>query len=468
MRDVSELRPDLLDGRLVASCDPEDSSSSARIARVAQLADRGDHAAAAREAADLLDARIYDVRLIGFYLFGLFLERGIRYLPLLLGQIGRLVSDDLAALGPSRRKLQVVSSATAWLFENVSARLAYHTRQRDALWESWRAASDSALADAIAAGCTKVTLALEAVIEAPLAATPLARMRRWTQEDLRRALARRDAPAERSPAAAIVPARPVPPVDELRDAAVDDVMDPRADGPRGEPVGDPRGDQVDDDHIDDDRADDQPFVDRRGDQASDRRDRQVIDRRGSEARDRRDRQVIDRRSDPASDRRSGHTIDPRGDQASDRRGGQPLDRRGPLRDRRNGQVQDHRSPPRARREDLARDRPADEPRQWSDRADDSAALDSPALVALRAKLRGFQDLVARGELAKAAVVASDVRALLANFDPVVFFPAIFAGYFKALHHVVDELTPYLDSADQPAWHALDSYYRADMHGFFDD
>jgi hypothetical protein len=448
MRDVSELRADLLDGRLAASRDPEDASSGARIARVAQLADRGDHAAAAREAADLLEARLYDVRLIGFYLFGLFLERGIRYLPLLLGHVGRLVSDELAALGPSRRKLQVVSSATAWLFENVSARLQYHTKQRDALWESWRAASDSALADAIAAGCTKVTLALEAAIDAPLAATPLARVRRWTQEDLRRAVARREVAAQ---AVAVVAPPPAPHVDEPADDLPDEPDEPGDDMH----APDPRSDQA---------------VDRRDSQAFDRRSDPAIDRRGSQTVDRRDSQALDRRSNQAIDRRSGHAVDPRGNQAIERRGSQTSDRRsGPLRDRRNGQVQDRRSnPPRARHDDPARDRLDDDPLAWNDRTDGDPAPESPALVALRAKLYGFQDLVARGELAKAAVVASDVRTLLANFDPVAFFPAMFAGYFRALHRVVDELAPYLDGADQPAWHALDSYYRADMRGFFDD
>jgi hypothetical protein len=93
---------------------------------------------------------------------------------------------------------------------------------------------------------------------------------------------------------------------------------------------------------------------------------------------------------------------------------------------------------------------------------------SPALATLQAKLRGFQSLVARGELARAAVVASDIRATLASFDPVAFFPSMFAAYFKTLHQVVEELTPFFADADNPAWHALDSYYRADMGAFFDD
>lgn len=333
MRDLTELRADLLDGPLAPAQDADDAQSSARVARVAQLAERGDHPAAAREAAELLEARILDVRVIGFYLFGLFLERGISYLPPLLGHVAELVSEHLAALRPSRRKLQIVNSATAWLFEHISARLQYHAKQRDALWESWRAVSDHALIDAIAAGATKTTLALEAAVDAPLATTPLARIRRWANDELRR-------PA------------------------------------------------------------------------------------------------LDRRTNPV-DRRSPEPPPP-----------VPIDHRSP-------------EPPPPVRESPEREAPAR-------RVDDAMAFDSPPLAILQRKLRGFQDLVARGDLAKAAVVAADIRATLTSFDPVAFFPVMFAGYFKVLHQVIDQLAPYFDAADQPAWHALDSYYRADLHGFFDD
>lgn len=364
MRDAADLPADLLDGRLAASPEPEDTSSATRIAHAAQLADRGEHAAAAQEAAGLLAAGIYDIRLIGFYLFGVFLQRGISYLPALLGRVGPLVADDLAALRPGRRKLQVVNSATAWLFEHVSAQLQFHTRQRSATWESWCGEGDSALPEAIAAGCTKLTLALEAVVDAPLAAVPLARVRRWALEDLRRALARREAVAERAPAvasSAVAVAR----------------------GPDREPVAPPE------DHA----------------------------------------------------APSGEPADLPPDEALDL----------------GADLAFAAAPPA--RADRGPDRTG---------PDDPVAVGSPALSVLQTKLAGFQELVARGELARAAVVASDIRAVLASFDPVTYFPSMFAAYFKTLHQVIDELAPYLDRADQPSWHALDSYYRADMRAFFED
>jgi hypothetical protein len=399
MKNAAELPADLLAGPLAPAPELEDAASAARITRVAQLAERGDHEAAAREAAELIEAGSYDIRLIGYYLFGMFLQRGIGYLPALLGRAAALVTDHLAALRPERRKLQVVSSATAWLFEHVSARLQFHTRQRDATWDAWRAASDAALADAIASGCTKAAAALEAVIEKPLGAAPLARIRRWASEDLRRAAGKREAPAERAPATASGPA------EAPRAQAVDEQAEAQAGPPPG---GGSDGEPGPGGSADADGGD----ANAPGSPA---------DAPGGSA--------------DAPEAAHARPDDPAGDPAT----------------------------VRGSDDARARDRPGP-----AGAPDAVVVVVSPALAALQDKLRGFQELVARGELAKAAVVASDIRQTLADFDPIEFFPSLFAGYFKVLHQVIDELTPYLERAGEPSWDALDSYYRADMRAFFED
>lgn len=343
MKPAVELPAGLLDRRLEASLEPEDAS---RIAYVAQLADRGEHAAAAREAAALIEAGVHDIRLIGFYLFGLFLQRGVAQLPALLARATALISEELASLRPSRRKLQVINSATAWLFEHVSSQLAFHARQRGATWDAWAREGDGGLPDAIAAGCGKLTAALEAILEVPLAAVPLARVRRWALEELRRSVARRERPE----------------------------VEPDRTEQRAELA------EVDD--------------------------------------------VVDDVNDIADIADIAERVEP---------------------------VELPAAPP-------PRLVPAGAP----------VAIGSPALAALQAKLAGFQALVERGELARAAVIARDLRGALASFDPIAYFPSMFAGYFRTLHQVIDELAPYLDASEQPAWQALESYYRADLHGFLED
>jgi len=364
MKAVAELPAHLLDGRLPAPSDSEDAAPATRIAYAAQLAERGDHAAAAREAAALIEAGIHDIRLIGFYLFGLFVQRGIVQLPALLARVTALITDDLGALRPERRKRQVVNSATAWLFEHVSAQLAFHAKQRDATWETWCGEGDRGLPDAIAAGCSKLTDALEEVIDAPLAVVPLARIRRWALEDLRRTMVRREAAAS-VPVVVAAGGTPHEAEHDERDdhEAVADDAD-AAPGP--------------DDLAGDDHDDAAPAL--------------------------------------------------------------------------------VTAVPQRTREAVAPLRAGDQP----------VATGSPALAVLQVKLAGFQSLVARGELTKAAVVARDLSATLASFDPITYFPSMFAAYFRTLHQVIDELAPYLDTSDQPAWRALESYYRADLRAFIED
>lgn len=366
MKAVAELPARLLDGPLAAPSGSEDATSATRIAYAAQLAERGDHAAAAREAATLIEVGIHDIRLIGFYLFGLFLQRGIVQLPPLLTRATALVTDDLGSLRPERRKLQVVNSAAAWLFEHVSAQLVFHAKQRDATWDAWCGERDGGLPDAIGAGCSKLTAALESVIDAPLAAVPLARIRRWALEDLRRTMVRREA-ATNVPAAVATGAGK-PHEDERADSDDHDAPADEADAACSEPH-----DPIAGEHDDASAA--------------------LITA------------VSQRTREATASRRAG---------------------------------------------------------------DPPVAVGSPALAVLQAKLAGFQVLVARGELTRAAVVANDLSAMLASFDPITYFPSMFAAYFKTLHQVIDELGPHLDASDQPGWRALESYYRADLRAFIED
>lgn len=329
----STLPADVLDGRLVRAAEVANANSAARIARVSQLASRGDFADAAGDAAELLRAGVCDIRLIGFYLFGVFLERGAAYLPQLLRRVRVVLSDEYAALLPERRKALVVDSAVTWLLHNLTQRILFHTQSRDAVWENWVEAGGADLDAAIAGELEQLVAAAVDRVAGSRTATPAARLRRWTREDLRRALRR------------------APPTD-------DDDDDPEVAAEEPLPAPEP------------------PAVE--------------------------------------------HAPEP--------------------------------VPPIADAETSA-----------------AAGLAiSPALASLQRKLDAFRTLVERGDFPRAAVVASDVRGVLENFDPLAYLPSLFTGYLRALHQFIDELMPYWDAAGSPAWHALDQLYRVDLDAFLDE
>jgi hypothetical protein len=341
------LDPSVLDGPLKAAAPGnidlavEDSS----VHRVSQLAHRGEVLEAARQAEALLADRVYDMRIIGYFLFGLFLERGIGYLPDLLRRIRDLVSDDYSALGPNRKKARVVDAVMLWLFQSIDARIRFHAEFRDDTWQAWLAAAKPALSMSIADAAAEVQIAANARLEDPQCIAALARVQRWASSDLARALA----PRQGGRAAAI----------ELA------AEDPPTPTPTPAPAPAPA---------------------------------------------------------PAAARPTRSTLVGTGKASSQ-----------------------------------VRTQQQSEP--WGT---------SPAMTALLEKMRAFETLVGRGDYAKAAIVASDVRHIMEHFDPVTFLPQLFADYLKALYRANSEMEPYWQKDGNPSWHALERLYHASLDAFLDE
>lgn len=336
---MSSLDPSVLDGPLKAAppgmidLAVEDSS----VHRVSQLAHRGEVLEAARQAEALLADRVYDMRIIGYFLFGVFLERGIRYLPDVLRRVRDLLSDDFAALGPNRKKVRVVDAVLLWLFQSIDARIRFHAEFRDETWQGWLAASKPSLSMSISDAAAEVQIAANARLDDPQCLAALARVQRWASSDLGRALSRQGRPVAVELAPEESGAAPISPVA------------------------------------------------------------------------------------PTAARSTRTTL-----------------------------VGTGQGPGQSRA-------PAGEP--WGT---------SPPMVALLAKMRTFDLLIGRGEHAKAAIVASDIRHVIEHFDPVAYLPALFAEYFKALHRAITDIAPYWQASDSPSWHALEQLYRTDLDAFLDE
>jgi hypothetical protein len=83
-------------------------------------------------------------------------------------------------------------------------------------------------------------------------------------------------------------------------------------------------------------------------------------------------------------------------------------------------------------------------------------------------MRMFDTLIGRGDYAKAAIVANDIRYTLEHFDPVTYLPQLFAEYFKALHRAITDIAPFWQKNDTPTWHALEQVYRTDLDAFLEE
>lgn len=90
---------------------------------------------------------------------------------------------------------------------------------------------------------------------------------------------------------------------------------------------------------------------------------------------------------------------------------------------------------------------------------------SPAMALLLRKLEAFDALLARGELAKAGVVASDLLATVERFDPRVYLPSLFPRFFAGLSTHARKLEPFLQQSPSLPARALEQLYRVDLDAF---
>ncbi|MBU8899462.1 hypothetical protein DRW03_28755 [Corallococcus sp. H22C18031201] len=90
---------------------------------------------------------------------------------------------------------------------------------------------------------------------------------------------------------------------------------------------------------------------------------------------------------------------------------------------------------------------------------------SPPLAQLIRKLSAFEALIASQDFVKASVVAVDVLAVIERFDPRVYLPLLFSGFFTGLSQNADSIEPLLHNTESLAFRALDQLYRVDLDAF---
>ena len=87
------------------------------------------------------------------------------------------------------------------------------------------------------------------------------------------------------------------------------------------------------------------------------------------------------------------------------------------------------------------------------------------LKELIARLEAFDTLVQRGEIAKAAILSSDVLNAIEKFDPRAYFPKLFSAFYSRLAPNVQKLAPWWERKDSMGWQALEQLYKVDIQAF---
>ena len=132
------LQLQLLD-KLLDTEAPNLESSDERLEKVNGLVSRSAYLDAAREAEALLRQGLYDVRLVGPYLLGLFIEGGLEAMPAVFQGLSRTLVINWQYFGPRERKDVYADGGLRWMLKVLNKHLEHHERLKDETWQRWSA-----------------------------------------------------------------------------------------------------------------------------------------------------------------------------------------------------------------------------------------------------------------------------------------------------------------------------------------
>jgi hypothetical protein len=324
---------ELIRGPLEVSETPGLETTDPRFSDIATLVQEGNYEEAAAGAEALLSEKIYDIRIIGYFFYGHFVERGIPALSDIYLGLVDILNDNMEAVGPVKNRVKHLQTILNWLIKQVTKQLLYEEEKKSGLFEEW---TSSVATDQV-----------EAVLDA--------------SEKLRRTLG------------------PI-----LEDAA-----GPVFDGLT-----------------------------------------KINDWLKAFQR------LIYREPEPEATEEEKVEEEPSEEAIFDQ------------------------EPQREEKKRFFASGPGTE--------EDAANIEgSYHLKLLMRKLEAFDHLISEAKYANAAVIADDINAIIASFDPRIYFPKLFKRFALLSAAHVNELTSYAEYKESPAWTSLQELYKVDMESFIE-
>ena len=156
---------ELITGSLAVSDAPGLATVDPRFTDIATLVQDGKYDEAGRLSQEVLAEEVYDIRVIGYFAYGHFLETGVGGLKELVPALAQLLTDNFEALGPVRNREKHTQTAFNWLMKQLSKKLSYEQDKKGDLWERWLAEVSSEDVQDILTATDALRRALSMVLE---------------------------------------------------------------------------------------------------------------------------------------------------------------------------------------------------------------------------------------------------------------------------------------------------------------
>ena len=128
---------DVLKGTFEVAENPGMDTLDPRFAEVTSHVTNGDYAAAATQAQAITSEKVYDVRLIGYMLFGHFVEVGVGGLHDVFTVLNAMVGENWPAVGPAKNKEKHTKNSLLWFSKQLVRKLNYQEEKQGPGWQQW-------------------------------------------------------------------------------------------------------------------------------------------------------------------------------------------------------------------------------------------------------------------------------------------------------------------------------------------
>jgi len=127
----------LIQGPLPVSDSPGLSTIDPRFTDIATLVQEGRYEEASAQSEEILTEEIYDIRIMGYFIYGVFLEQGLGAMEDIFQAMAEALGDNLDAVGPLKNREKHIQTILNWLMKQLIKKLQYEEEKKADLWDSW-------------------------------------------------------------------------------------------------------------------------------------------------------------------------------------------------------------------------------------------------------------------------------------------------------------------------------------------
>jgi len=128
---------DILNTTLEVSENPGLDMIDPRLLDITSLVENGEYLEAATQAEGILAEGAYDIRITGFFLYGVFLEQGVGGLTAILQCLTKLFTENWDAVGPIKNREKHAQTSLNWFLRQLVKKLQYEEGKDSDVYQQW-------------------------------------------------------------------------------------------------------------------------------------------------------------------------------------------------------------------------------------------------------------------------------------------------------------------------------------------